>query len=113
MRKDLWRETLDSITIEDLKKANHPLPVDANGTPLRITQALNGNLVQTDVGKYAVALGDPNTKGAEKWVYQGSAVTGAKSDAAAPLKPNEPFVLDMKKLTPILRNRMPEAFWTE
>lgn len=113
MRKDLWRETLDSITIEDLRKANHPLPVDANGMPLRITQALNGNLVQTDVGKYAVALGDPNTKGAEKWVYQGSAVTGAKSDAAAPLKPNAPFVLDMKKLTPVLRNRMPEAFWTE
>ncbi|MEQ1867835.1 MAG: hypothetical protein ABL996_24715, partial [Micropepsaceae bacterium] len=115
VRKDTWRELLDTITVEDLKAANQALPVDGNGAPISMTRALNGRLVQTGPGKYAVSLGDPDVRGAEKWIRATPSAPPPGITVTEPFKPTptEPFVLDLGALTPILRKRVPDLFWSE
>lgn len=111
MRKDLWREIFYSITTDDLQQANHPVPVDAEGTPLRMSQVVSGTIEQLGVGRYGFKL--PRSDGQTGWVRQFSqGPTKARSEAAT-RTPTETFELDMTKLSPILRSRIPEAFWRE
>jgi uncharacterized protein YcbK (DUF882 family) len=114
VRQDTWREMFDQITADDLRAANQPLPVDANGVPLSMTRVVNSTFVQIGPGQYMIARGDPSVAGAEQWVLASPSPQGAaKTDAAAPLRPSEPFILDLKALTPVLRRRLPDLFWIE
>ncbi len=111
-RKDLWRETLETATADDMAAAGLSMPADRAGNPVSMVKAANGKLVQVGPGQYAVALGDPDIPGKEDWLRAAAPMPkGAKSDAAAPLNTSAPFVFDLGKLEPILRRRMPTSFW--
>ena len=113
-RADTWRQTLESVTAHDLAEAGLPLPADHAGKPLSAVKIANARLVQIGDGKYRVSLGDPDVPGDEKWVRaipHDMKPGSAKSDAAAPLNEPVPFEIDLNKLEPVLRKRMPTQFW--
>jgi hypothetical protein len=111
VRQKTWRQLFDFISVNDMVESGHPIPVDANGTPLRMPKVLGGRMVQVGDGKYMFEL--TNRDGSPAWVMEGQPPGAAKSDAAAPLRPSKPFVLDLKTLTPVLRRRWPDFFWKE
>lgn len=106
VRQDSFRPMLDSITAADLAEADHPLPVDANGKPLSLTRVMNGRIVQFDHGKYLVDIGD-GSPGNEKWVAQEAPVPAGM---AVENVPKQPFVIDLKRLEPVLRKKNPQFF---
>lgn len=106
VRQDTWKDLFNEITIDDLRKSNHPLPVDRNGNLVSMPKLLGGRLVSTGDGKYLVEL--TNDAGQKGWVMEARAPAGsAHSDAAAEMAPKTPFVFDILRLAPELRKRYP------
>lgn len=102
VRQDSWKELFNEITLDDLKEAGLPPPIDGKGKPVSITKVLGGQLVSYGPGRYVVQL--ENEAGTKGYVMQ------------APNKEGEsptPFVLDFNKLSPILRRRVPSMLWAQ
>ena len=88
---------------------------------------MNGRLVNVGDGRYMISLGDPTVRGGEKWVMAGptpvantpaNEVKSGKVPAmpegaasTAQTAPQREFVLEWKKIEPILRRRRPDAFY--
>lgn len=118
IRQDGFDEVIDMITHADLAAAELGNPVgispgarvdtpggetirtgaapSAEGETVSLDRLKNATLVQYGDGQYALALGDPNTPGAEQWIYRD--------------RPGEPFILDMNALALRLSRRRPELF---
>lgn len=90
VRQDKWREVVEMITPGDLDRAGIPRPVGVDGKPINMARIQAGLLVQTGNGRYAVALGKANVKGAEDYVPG--------------------WRLDLNALIPHLRRRRPDLF---
>ena len=122
-----WGSLLESISVADLKEAGLPVPVYNNGQPVPMMTAMNARLVNVGDGRYQISLGDPNIRGGEKWVMAGPSPVADTPEAkvktgrvpampegaasTAQIAPQREFVLEWKKLEPILRRRRPDAFY--
>lgn len=96
-RQDTWKDALEQVTTADLAAAGLELPTDASGKPLSMTQIANGGLVQVGSGQYHVTIGDK----------------GLAATAPRYMQPSRAFVLDLNRLAPVLKKRLPGAFWPQ
>jgi hypothetical protein len=96
VKQDALEDVLGLIDAGDLDRANIPRPVGATGLPIAVSRIREGTLVQVGAGQYAVAMGDPDTPGEERWL---------KANAAG-----DPFILDLGRIAPELARRRPDLF---
>lgn len=108
VRTDALPEIMEAVRITDLVEGKPPeagktgpvqggeAPIDVMGRPLSIGTLRRATLVTIGDGRYWMALGDP-TGDDPQWV-------GSKT------APDGRFVLDLKKLEPVLRERVPSAY---
>ncbi len=111
-RQDTLKTTLETVSAEDLKASGLPMPVTKGGAPVSAVRLANrGKLVPVGagLGTYAVAMGDPETPGKEDYLM--AAPANPREDRQT--LPNQPFVIDLNKLEPVLRKRLPSAFWSD
>lgn len=95
VKQDTWREVLDMVDAGDLDRAEIGRPVGETGKALPLSALRSGTLVTVGPGQYAVATGDPDTPGAERWIK---------------VQGGDPLILDMHALAPILSKRRPDLF---
>jgi hypothetical protein len=108
VKRSTWNEAVRMIDIPDLERAGLPLPVAGDGLPIDINRVRNATLVQVDDGQYALATGDPNTPGQERFIQQ------LRPGETEPRKGGEGiYILDMKALAPVLAQRRPDFFDTD
>jgi hypothetical protein len=88
-----------SLTPADIAAADLGAPIDEKGREGPLERIKAATLVQAGDGRYAVATGDPSTPGAEGFVR-----TGKPGDQVLT------FMLDFKRLAPVLRQRRPDLF---
>jgi hypothetical protein len=88
VKQSSWREVLDAITPDDLKAAGLGLP-QGRGGAVPWSRAKSGTLRQAGDGRYYMEMGE------------GQGLLG---------EDGQKFVLDLKRLTPILRARRPDLF---
>jgi hypothetical protein len=106
-----------------LVTAGHPLPADRTGKPMPILRALsNSEFRQVGPNKYALFRKADPYKAGERGGYLMNAPAARENKdeistgdiaASAQQGGGDLFVLDLDKLTPILRERYPSAFWKE
>ena len=124
IRKDMFNVVIDAIDDKDLIAAGHPLPADRMGNPIPIQRVLSyGEFRQAGAkGQYAIwrHVVDPIDKSKPGYIMTAPApkqnpneISTTDIVASAKLGGGDTFVLDLEKLTPILRERMPSAFWKE
>lgn len=97
VRQDALENVLETITEGDLDRISSPRPVGETGAPIRISHIREGTLVQVGTGQYAVAMGDVDAPGAERWLKVN--------------KTGDPFILDLGALAPVLARRRPDLFF--
>jgi GH24 family phage-related lysozyme (muramidase) len=105
--QDDWRDAIDMITTDDLAAADLGRPIGKSGQAVDLARLKSGTLVQVGNGRYAVATGDPDTPGAEKWIYVDRPEKRGITQGPAP---GDVFILDLNKLAPILMRRRPDLF---
>jgi hypothetical protein len=115
VRRDGWRALFDNITKDDLREAGLPTPIDGNGQPISMSEAVSGRVVQVAPGVYHFSLGDPTgTTDAPRWVMASGlmAPDGSFRGAQDYMVPNSltPFQVNLNKLTPVLRRRLSQYF---
>jgi hypothetical protein len=96
IRQDGFGEALAMITLPDLAAAELGNPVGREGRTVSLERMKGATLVQMGDGRYALAMGDPDTPGAEQWVYRDT--------------PGTPYILDFNALAPRLAARRPDLF---
>ncbi len=84
----------DAIRMEDLISEHGDRPKDERGRDVSIATVRGSTLVTDGDGKYRLATGDP-TSDEPRWIYDSS---------------GRPYVLDLNRLGPRLRQRVPDAF---
>jgi hypothetical protein len=103
MKQSSWREAIDMLQPEDLHAAGLGAPVGGDGKPISMDRLKNGWLVQVGDGRFLVATG-----GAGAW--PGSGLTPGTEGYIKRDDGKKPFVLDFKKLQPVLGARRPDLF---
>jgi hypothetical protein len=96
IKQRAWRDVLQMITPEDLAETGLGTPIGSDGKPVALSRIKAGTLVQRGAAQYYVATGNAAAKGEEGWVFRD--------------KPGTPFVLDLGRLIPRLRERRPDLF---
>jgi len=99
IRRDGFDEVVDMITHADLAAAELGNPVGGDGETVPLDRMKNATLVQLGDGQYALATGDPDTPGAEQWIFRD--------------EPGQPYILDFYALRDRLEARRPDLFLGE
>jgi hypothetical protein len=97
LAQDSWRQAIDAVSAKDLEAAGLGIPAGRGGVPVPLNKMKNAALVQVGDGRYAMALGDPDTPGAEQWIVRQD-------------NPEQRFELDFRALRPRLELRRPDLF---
>jgi hypothetical protein len=105
VRHDTWKDMVEMIGPGDLDRAGLDRPVASDGSVMPMTRVSAGTLVQVGDGLFAVATGDPSTPGQERFISR--VVPGETRP-----RPGRDglFLIDMKKLSPVLAERRPDYF---
>ena len=94
IKRDAFGDLIESVRMDDLV-ATGGQPMDAHGKPVSIATVQRARLVSVGAGQYWLAAGDIDG-GDPQWIKRADA--------------DEPYVLDLKKLEPRLKPRLPDAY---
>ena len=94
VKRDAFGDVIEAVRMDDLVATNGQ-PVNSEGKPVSIATVQRSRLVSVGDGQYWLATGDVEG-GDPKWIKRADA--------------NEPYVLDLKKMEPRLKERLPDAF---
>lgn len=116
VNQNRWREIMENLTEQDLMQAGLGIPMGANNLPIDMKVVRNATLVQRGDGRYALATGDAETPGKERFALwsmpdiEGLGVSD--SFGARPYDRHAPmlFIVDFYKLAPVMRQRLPGVF---
>lgn len=94
IKQDAFGDVIEAVRMDDLVASNGQ-PVDAQGEPVSIATVQRARLISVGAGQYWLAAGDVEG-GDPQWIKRAGA--------------DEPYVLDLGKLEPRLKSRLPAAY---